>query len=641
MNANLLQNRTLRAFLISGLYPAVFQAITAAVFVLVIYQLLAGPETAHDNFGTALTWVLWWPLIPIIFVLVGRFWCAICPFGTLSDLVQKFVGKQRPVPAFLKKYGIWIIDALFIFITWADHIWGIVENPLGSGVLLLALTAGVVVSGAIFVRRTWCRYLCFLGGLSGNYARSGMLALRANQDICAICKARAACYNGNEKGPGCPMFEFPRQLDSNAQCNLCAACLKTCPNDAIAITLQPPTKELWFIRKPKFEEAFLAIVIMGIVFVQNVTMLEVWTSLLQALQQLTGTDNYMVNFTLTFLFAMVIPLALFGLAAWVARRFNHDSFTNNFAKFGYAIIPLDIAGHMAHNLFHLLAEGKAVVFTAQLMLGQPASTESAALLPTPTIQGLQYVLLGLGLIGSLYVVYAIGKHQYSLPKQLGTFTSYGVLIAVFLAINVGLFALPMSMRMHGSHSDGIGDSQAVSSHPHDSTQANADHPHDSTQTSADHPHDSTPSNTDHPHDGTEPADHPHNSTPSSADHSHDNSVGTHSDPAQWYDDPDPGPWPRKVKNMDVLFPPGEGRDLVLWNCMSCHTFVRIIAGHSAHSHGSEPGKDEHWDTHRIRHEPRLWRLSKPEIDTLYAYLKANFNDQKPQPQLPSWLKDVW
>ena len=73
----------------SRLYPTVFQAAVAAAFVLVGYQLLAGPEKAHDNFGTALTWVLWWPLIPIIFLLLGRFWCAICPFATLNDLVQK------------------------------------------------------------------------------------------------------------------------------------------------------------------------------------------------------------------------------------------------------------------------------------------------------------------------------------------------------------------------------------------------------------------------------------------------------------------------------------------------------------------------------------------------------------------------
>ncbi len=565
MSANLLQHRRLRSFLTSGLYPAVFQAITAAFFVLVLFQLIVGPNSAHDNLGTALTWVLWWPIIPIIFVVLGRFWCAICPFGTLSDLVQRFVGRQWPVPTFLKNYGIWIIDALFILITWSDHVWGIVDNPWGSAMLLLALTAGVVVSGALFVRRTWCRYLCFLGGLAGNYARSGMVALRADQEICTNCKARAACYNGNEKGPGCPMFEFPRQMDSNARCNLCGTCLKTCPNDAIQIAVRPPTKELWSIRKPKFEEAFLAIVIMGIVFVQNVTMLEIWDSLLQSLQQITQTNNYAINFTITFLVAMGIPLILFSLAALVARRFNRDSFSGNFAKFGYAIIPLDVAGHMAHNLFHLLAEGKAVIFTAQEMLGQPINTDSAALLPTPAIQVLQYVLLALGAIGSLYVVHAINKNQYGQGKRWGASASYGVLVGVFLLINVGLFALPMSLRTHGGHA--------------------------------------------------------------------------HAAESQWYDVPEPTTWPRKV-NMEAIFPPGEGRDLVLYTCMSCHTFVRIVVG-TNHSHATDSGQLSHWDIHRNLHKQRLMQLTDQQVDLIYKYLKANFNEWKTPPRLPSWLKPYW
>jgi ferredoxin len=350
------------------------------------------------------------------------------------------------VPSFLKKYGIWIIDAAFIMITWGDHVWGIVESPWGSGVLLMMLITGVVISGAFSERRTWCRYLCFLGGLSGNYARTGMLALRATPEICAKCKV-SACYKGSDKAPGCPMFEFPRTMDSNASCNLCSYCIKSCPNNSIRLTLRLPTQELWFIRRPKFEEAFLAAVIMGIVFVQNVTMLEVWKSILGWLESVTGTTSYYATFTLTFFIAMVIPIALLALAALVAKQFNSDSLTQNFAKFGYAIIPLDVAGHVAHNLFHLLAEGKAIFFTAITMVGQEVQEASLALLSGSTIQVLQYILLALGIAGSLYTAYRIARSNYRQGQTWTAFAPYAILVLVLGVVNIWLFILPMAMRM--------------------------------------------------------------------------------------------------------------------------------------------------------------------------------------------------
>lgn len=94
--------------------------------------------------------------------------------------------------------------------------------------------------------------------------------------------------------------------------------------------------------------------------------------------------------------------------------------------------------------------------------------------------------------------------------------------------------------------------------------------------------------------------------------------------------------------MDTIFPPDEERELVITVCTSCHSFLRIVYGHHSHSHGTNvPGEDTHWDPHRVRHETRFRALSKEQIDTIYAYLKANFNDTKPAPKLPSWLKDAW
>jgi len=447
LGRDLLKNRYVSAVMRSRWYPGAFQIPIAAVFGLVAYELLAGPSKAHENAGTALMWVLWWPALPLLYVFFGRFWCAVCPFAALSDFVQKLVGANRPVPPFLKKYGIWIIDATFLAITWADHVFGIVGSPWGSGILLLLLTFSVIVSGAFFQRRTFCRYLCFLGGLSANYSRTGMLTLRANTEICSTCTAKAACYNGTDTVAACPLFSFPRTMDSSANCNLCANCIKACPNDAITLTVRPPTKELWFLKTPKIEESFLAMAIMGIVIIQNVTMLGVWSDMLAWVDQTTGITSYPVIFTAVFAVGVSIPVALLALAAKVAARGNLESTFKNFARFGYALIPLDVAAHVAHNLFHLLAEGNSVFYTVTALFGAHNSGPTA-LVGNGTIQVLQFALLALGLAGSLYTVKRIAHRRYLTPgRRLSTMVPFTVLIGVLAALNVAMFMVPMTHRM--------------------------------------------------------------------------------------------------------------------------------------------------------------------------------------------------
>jgi polyferredoxin len=444
VSANLLDGAT-GAVMRSRLYPALPRAITTAVFGLIMFQLLLGPEAVHENFGSALTWILWWPLLPLALFVAGRAWCAVCPFGWLTDWVQKQVGLERPVPRFLKRYGIWLIDASFIAITWADHVFGIVSSPWGSGLLLLGMTTAVVLSGALWQRRAFCRYVCFLGGVQGNYSRAGLVQLRADTSICATCTARAACFNGTAEVPACPMFEFARTMDSMANCNLCANCIKSCPNDAISVGVRKPSSELWFVRKPKLPESFLAAAIMGIVLVQNVTMLDVWAGTLDRIASLTHTQSYSVNYTVAFAGAVTLPLVALAIASAISGRLGGESPVASFARFGYALIPLDLAAHLAHNLFHLLAEGKSILYTGVAFFGGAQSDGSTALVSTGTIRVLQFVLLAIGLAASLYTARRIAGGRTG--ASLASAVPVAVLVLAFGALNAVLFTMPMAMRM--------------------------------------------------------------------------------------------------------------------------------------------------------------------------------------------------
>lgn len=463
---NFLNYPTLRSLLKSRWYPLIFVLPTIIVFGIIVTQLFFGSGEASYNFGSVMVWILLWPILPVLFLLFGRLWCSVCPLSRVSDEVQKKVGMHKKVPKFLQTYGVWIIIFAFLIITWSDVIFGIVESPLNTGILLLFIFTGVVFMGAVFERRAWCRYLCFLGGLSGNYSMSSALELRADGDICKTCKT-PSCYKGDGKTDGCSMFEYPRTMDSNRACNFCSNCIKACNHDAIRITPRPPTSELWFIKKPRFEESFLATALIGIVVSQTMIMLEVWEPFMHWFEKTTGITNFTVAWTLIFAGAMLLPVLLMFAASFVSSiipgktsssdlisdqaaelsvvsKDSTETALSGFVRYGYALIPLGLGIHLAHNAKHFLGEGFSVLYTSVSLAGWNI-TGDLAILNMPTIQIIQYILSILGVLGAIYTAYKISLNN---PNSKTSVLPYIILILMFGIISLWMYSIPMAARAH-------------------------------------------------------------------------------------------------------------------------------------------------------------------------------------------------
>jgi len=464
---NFLNYAPLNSLLKSRWYPLIFVLPTMIIFGLIVTQLFFGVNESGYNFGSVMVWILLWPILPVLFLLFGRLWCSICPLSRVSDEVQKAVGMHKKVPKFLQEYGVWIIIIAFLAITWLDSIIGLVESPRNTGYLLLFVFTGTVLMGAIFEKRTWCRYLCFLGGLSGNYSQSSALELRTNGGVCKTCKT-PSCYKGTEKVEGCSMFEYPRTMDSNRACNFCSNCIKNCPHDAIRITPRPPTSELWFIKKPRFEESFLATALIGIVISQTVVMLEVWNPFMKWFENATGISDFTIAWTLIFASAMLIPLLLMLAASFVSSRRSSGlpsasiikdtaaktnltmdeksagNLISHFTAFGYALIPLGLGIHLAHNAKHFLGEGLSVVYNGASLVGMDITGEPA-ILNMPTIQVIQYILSILGVLGAIYTAHKISKNR---PGLSASVLPYIILILASGMIALWMYSVPMGARAH-------------------------------------------------------------------------------------------------------------------------------------------------------------------------------------------------
>jgi cytochrome c5 len=89
--------------------------------------------------------------------------------------------------------------------------------------------------------------------------------------------------------------------------------------------------------------------------------------------------------------------------------------------------------------------------------------------------------------------------------------------------------------------------------------------------------------------------------------------------------------PTKV-DLEAIFPPGPGRDLVLENCQNCHTFVPIVV--------LQMEKDA-WHRNSLDHRERVTTLTDEEFRTVYEYLPKNFGPHRPVPRLPKELLKTW
>lgn len=89
--------------------------------------------------------------------------------------------------------------------------------------------------------------------------------------------------------------------------------------------------------------------------------------------------------------------------------------------------------------------------------------------------------------------------------------------------------------------------------------------------------------------------------------------------------------PVKV-DLEAIFPPGPGRDIVLENCQNCHTFVPIVV--------LQMDKDA-WYRNSLDHRDRVTTLTDEQFRTVYEYLSKNFGPHRPVPRLPKELLDTW
>jgi polyferredoxin len=465
---NLLDILSIRKLLQWRYIQTVFQVPMSIFLGFLILLAMIDIQDAGTNLASILIWTVWWAGIVFTFVLVGRLWCFMCPVGAISEWISRIFKPIRIFPAGFR--NVWFANIMFLLLTWLDIQVGVVRHPVVTGSLLIGITALAIVVGLLFQRRSFCRYLCPIGGLIGIYSMFSAVELRSKDfEVCRSHK-RKECYLGNEKGRGCPMFEMIPTMDSNNLCTFCGECIKSCPKDNLTLRIRPFFKDAWTTRKRCLDEAALAIVLVGISIFVTGDMLEPWKGWMESAMKMIPSSQLGIEYRYTaelitksilyFSVSLLIIPGLMLLASAISNRLvrkeNHHGLKQTFITFGYMFIPIGLSLHLAHNLGHLLNESGKVIpafqrvintFTPFNIGGPNWRLAAQPLIDASLLYWIQMGLFLVFYIFSLYAGYRLAMNNYKNAR-----TAFRALIPMILLsfllmiVNVYLLNLPMAPR---------------------------------------------------------------------------------------------------------------------------------------------------------------------------------------------------
>ncbi len=414
---NLLRFSWIKAAMKSPLYPAVLQSAAAPFFFIMLVILFFGSPDADVNPVAQAAWTLGWPMLIVGTFLWGRFWCSACPVGTISGLVGRLFSFERPLPRFVRNNGSVLLALAVLAVIWVETATDMRSSPYKLGLLLSAMLLSAIVASVVFERHAWCMNLCALGGLVGVLAKTSVVELRADRNVCIAQCSSNECHQGTEDSEGCPYGLAGPKLQSNRLCKLCGLCVKNCPHDAINLNLRIPGQEIMRNRRTDPGTTFLALGMLGGLLCE-IGSKTPWFEGLTAHQGLPRVAVFSGLF-IAVIFAVNL---LFIVTSAVSRGFFHESLRENYARCGPALLPLALTFFAAFHVQYL--------FASPWLFPDPAGSHVVALV-------LRDALIWIGAAWALVSLYALGA---------GSDVSWGKAAAGAVPHTVFVVALALAMQ---------------------------------------------------------------------------------------------------------------------------------------------------------------------------------------------------
>ncbi|RPH86704.1 MAG: 4Fe-4S binding protein [Desulfobacteraceae bacterium] len=399
----------------------------------------------ENNLGMVITWIVWFPILPLSAVLVGRIWCGVCPIAGIGDLAARVKKFNLPVPRILKRMDFWLVIFTFLILDYLEEFLDIAGTPLATGTLLLIIIGLSALFCVLYERKTFCRYVCPLAGLLGTYSTLSMVEVRGNKRICQTQCGQHHCLKGTEKAEGCPMFSYPASLTTNAECMMCFNCLKSCDQRGVQVNLRPPLQELWRQSQPLLSLALFGVMLVGLMAHHQFMEGTYWKVTKKTLETSPG-----LVYTLLYGLGLAMAVIPFWLSSTLSAAASREKISENMAYYGMAFIPLALAGHLAHVGHEFLDEGlyemMAYLAMAYNYLTSGIAIGSEPVEIAPFIHGsintfIKVMIILGGATASLIALVMIAR-RLSKRNVFGRILPHGLILLLFVAGYLVIFTAP-------------------------------------------------------------------------------------------------------------------------------------------------------------------------------------------------------
>jgi YHS domain-containing protein/ferredoxin len=462
---DLLSIGVLRAAVRSRGFRFAVQLVMVILFTVIIAAGLFGNQNPALNIAPLMTWTIWWGLLPVLILFAGKAWCYACPWDAVAGWLEKLrlwkktddgISMNHRWPRAIRNVSIATI--LFVGLTWVELGFGVTMRPMVTAYLALGMLFMAIVSAMLFDKKSFCRYGCLVGRVSGLYALFGGTEVRSRSAaVCDGCRTKE-CVKGSDTAYGCPTFLYPGKLDTNTYCIQCMECVQACPHDNLAVNLRPWGADLAIEGKPRSDEAYLALLMLSITGFHGLTMTPAWQQLIDWIR---GSVDFgrVLGFSSGMALIMLAPIGIYAALIGVsmllgqAHALKPLTYRDYFVRYAYALLPIALFYHIAHNLEHLLMEGPKVLAMVSDPLGWSWNLFGSAgwsIPPLISLSNLWVVQVLLVLIGHVYSLWVAQKVSLRLfGGARAAFRSQLPMLVGMIAFSVfslWLLKQPMEMR---------------------------------------------------------------------------------------------------------------------------------------------------------------------------------------------------